>query len=188
MAGDETTGRTETTGPAATAVTARHGAGIDRTEEWDAAARPATCAPRPTARRRRRGACTTSPSCSSDVERTIAFYQDLLELPLTELFENRDYQGSTHFFFDIGNGNSLAFFDFPGLDLGPYAEGLGGLHHLAISVEPERWHAPEGQARRRWACPSTSEGGTSLYFQGPDGERIELIADPLGEMYGSPVV
>ena len=51
---------------------------------------------------------------SSDVERTIDFYQGLLEFPLTELFENRDYQGSTHFFFDIGNGNALAFFDFPG--------------------------------------------------------------------------
>jgi catechol-2,3-dioxygenase len=31
-------------------------------------------------------------------------------------------------------------------------------------------------------------GGTSLYFSGPDGERIELIADRLGEMYGCPVV
>ena len=58
----------------------------------------------------------------------------MLEFPLTEMFENRDYQGSTHFFFDIGNGNLLAFFDLPGLDLGPYAEVLGGLHHLAISV------------------------------------------------------
>ena len=28
---------------------------------------------------------------------------------------------------DVGNGNLLAFFDFPGLDLGPYAEVLGGL-------------------------------------------------------------
>jgi hypothetical protein len=46
------------------------------------------------------------------------------------MFENRDYQGSTHFFFDIGNGNALAFFDMPGLDLRPYAEVLGGLHHL----------------------------------------------------------
>src|SRR3954453_4209081 len=76
---------------------------------------------------------------SSDVERTIRFYQDLLEFPLTEIFENRDYRGSNHFFFDIGNGNLLAFFDLPGLDLGPYAEVLGGLHHIAISVEPERW-------------------------------------------------
>ena len=76
------------------------------------------------------------------------FYQEVLEFPLTEIFENRDYQGSNHFFFDIGNGNLLAFFDFPGLDLGPYAEVLGGLHHIAISVEPEQLGAAEGQPRR----------------------------------------
>ena len=29
---------------------------------------------------------------------------------------------------------------------------------------------------------------TSVYFTGPDGERLELIADPLGEMYGSTVL
>ena len=61
---------------------------------------------------------------SSDVERTIRFYQELLGFPLTELIENRDYPGSSHFFFDIGHGNLLAFFDFPGLDVGPYAEVL----------------------------------------------------------------
>ena len=82
---------------------------------------------------------------SSDVERTVLFYQDLLEFPLTDMFENRDYKGSTHFFFDIGNGNSIAFFDLPGLDLGPYAEVLGGLHHLAISVEPDRWTHLKGK-------------------------------------------
>ena len=121
---------------------------------------------------------------SSDVERTIAFYQGLLEFPLTELFENRDYRGSTHFFFDIGNGNLLAFFDFPGLDLGPYAEVLGGLHHLAISVEPERW---EHLAAKLDAAgvPNQRMSGSSVYFQGPDGERLELISDPLKEMYGT---
>src|ERR1700733_9292739 len=82
---------------------------------------------------------------SSDVERTIRFYQDLLEFPLTEIFENRDYAGSNHFFFDLGNGNLLAFFDFPGLDLGPYGEVLGGLHHLAISVEPQQWQRLRGK-------------------------------------------
>src|SRR3982074_2206176 len=76
---------------------------------------------------------------SSDGERTIRFYQDLLEFPLTEIFENRDYRGSNHFFFDIGNGNTIAFFDFPDLGLGAYAEVLGGLHHLALSVTPEQW-------------------------------------------------
>ena len=76
------------------------------------------------------------------------FYQDVLGFPLTELIENRDYPGSSHFFFDIGNGNLLAFFDFPGLDVGPYAEVLGGLHHMAISVEPERWAAARRAAHR----------------------------------------
>ena len=123
----------------------------------------------------------------SDVERTIRFYQELLEFPLTEIFENRDYQGSNHFFFDIGNGNLLAFFDFPGLDLGPYAEVLGGLHHLAISVEPDALGAPRANLDEA-GMEYLAESGTSIYFRDPDGARLELIADPLGEMYGSPVL
>jgi catechol 2,3-dioxygenase-like lactoylglutathione lyase family enzyme len=123
---------------------------------------------------------------SGDVERTVRFYQELLEFPLTEIFENRDYRGSNHFFFDIGNGNLLAFFDFPGLDLGPYAEVLGGLHHVAISVEPQRWeHLKQKLATA--GVPYQEESGTSIYFRDPDGARLELIADPLGEMYGTAV-
>jgi catechol 2,3-dioxygenase-like lactoylglutathione lyase family enzyme len=123
----------------------------------------------------------------ADVERTIRFYQDLLEFPLTDIFENRDYQGSNHFFFDIGNGNLLAFFDFPGLDLGPYAEVLGGLHHMAISVEPAKWERLKGKLDVA-GVPYQMESGTSIYFRDPDGARMELIADPLGEMYGSKVL
>lgn len=123
---------------------------------------------------------------SSNVERTIAFYQDVLEFPLTELFENRDYQGSTHFFFDIGNGNLLAFFDFPGLDLGPYAEVLGSMHHLAISVSPEK-HAYLKSKLADAGVTIDLDHDTSIYFSGPDGERLELIADKLGEMYGESV-
>ena len=124
---------------------------------------------------------------SSDVERTVRFYQDVLGFPLTELIENRDYPGSSHFFFDIGNGNLLAFFDFPGLDVGPYAEVLGGLHHMAISVEPERWN---DLVRRLTdaGVEHTVHSGVSVYFRDPDGARIELIADPLGEMYGHHVL
>jgi catechol 2,3-dioxygenase-like lactoylglutathione lyase family enzyme len=119
----------------------------------------------------------------ADVERTIGFYQDLLEFPLTDLFENRDYEGSTHFFFDIGNGNALAFFDFPGLDLGAYAEVLGGLHHLAISVPPDRWERLK-QKLDAAGIEYQHVDGSSLYFRDPDGTRVELISDPLGEMYG----
>jgi catechol 2,3-dioxygenase-like lactoylglutathione lyase family enzyme len=120
---------------------------------------------------------------SSDVARTVDFYQGLLEFPLTEIFENRDYKGSNHFFFDVGNGNRLAFFDFPGLDVGPYQEVLGGLHHIAISVEPERWE----HLRRKLDAAGVEyllESRVSIYFRDPDGARLELLADPLGEMYG----
>ena len=124
---------------------------------------------------------------SSDVEQTIRFYQDLLEFPLTELIENRDYPGSSHFFFDIGNGNLLAFFDFPGLDVGPYQEVLGGLHHIAISVEPARWERLRDKLTAA-GVELVEHSEVSLYFRDPDGARIELIADPLGEMYGSKVL
>jgi catechol 2,3-dioxygenase-like lactoylglutathione lyase family enzyme len=124
---------------------------------------------------------------SSDVEQTVRFYQDLLEFPLTDIFENRDYRGSNHFFFDIGNHNLVAFFDFPGLDLGPYAEVLGGLHHIAISVEPEKWRRLRAKLDDA-GIEYLLESGTSIYFRDPDGLRVELIADPLGEMYGTKVL
>jgi catechol 2,3-dioxygenase-like lactoylglutathione lyase family enzyme len=122
-----------------------------------------------------------------DVEETIRFYQGVLEFPLTEIVENRDYPGSNHFFFDLGNGNLLAFFDFPGLDLGPYAEVLGGLHHIAVSVAPQTWD----RLRRRLGeagVEYVQESGTSIYFRDPNGARLELIADPLGQMYGAAVL
>jgi len=122
-----------------------------------------------------------------DVEETIRFYQGVLEFPLTEIFENRDYKGSNHFFFDVGNDNLLAFFDFPGLDLGPYAEVLGGLHHIAISVEPETWERLERRLEDA-GVEYQSESGTSIYFRDPNGARLELIADPLGAMYGAKVL
>ncbi len=120
---------------------------------------------------------------SGDVERTIRFYQDVVGFPLTELVENRDYPGSSHFFFDIGHGNLLAFFDFPGLDLGPYAEVFGGLHHLAISVDPGHWEAAVARLAEAGVAHEV-HSEVSVYFTDPDGARIELIADPLGEMYG----
>ena len=124
---------------------------------------------------------------SGDVERTVLFYQELLEFPMTEIFENRDYPGSNHFFFDIGNGNLIAFFDFPGLDVGPYAEVLGGLHHVCISVEPERWQHLKDKLDAA-GVEYVAESGSSIYFRDPDGARLELISDPLGEMYGTTVL
>ena len=120
----------------------------------------------------------------ADPERTIRFYQDVVGFPLVELFENRDYEGSSHFFFDIGNGNMLGFFDFPGLGLEPVPEGLGGVQHFAISVTPEVFEA----AKVRLADAGVEYLGPdmgvkeSIYFKDPDNIQVELIRQPLFEM------
>jgi glyoxylase I family protein len=120
----------------------------------------------------------------ADPERTIRFYQDVVGFPLVELFENRDYEGSSHFFFDIGNGNMLGFFDFPGLGLEPVPEGLGGVQHFAISVTPEVFEAAKVRLADAGVEYLGPEMGVkeSIYFKDPDNIQVELIRQPLFEM------
>lgn len=117
----------------------------------------------------------------SDVERTIAFYQGLLGFPLVDVRENRDYPGSTHFFFDLGHGNMLAFFDFPGHDMPEWQETLGNLQHIAISVEPASWDRLKARLEEAGIEYVGPDRGAlnSLYFRGPDGEGLELLKEPL---------
>ena len=117
----------------------------------------------------------------SDVEQTIRFYQDLLGFPLVELVENRDYPGSSHLFFDLGNSTLLGFFDFPGLGLEPGVEAIGTVQHLAISAARDRWE----EVRDRLDAAGVPYAGPdrgieeSMYFKDPDGIQIELLSDPL---------
>jgi glyoxylase I family protein len=121
-----------------------------------------------------------------DVEETITFYQDLLGFPLVELVENRDYEGSSHFFFDIGHGNLLGFFDFPGHEHPEATETLGGVQHIAISVDDEQFRS----AKRRLDGSGIDYLGPdrgvedSLYFRDPNGAPIELYREVLGVFEG----
>lgn len=89
-----------------------------------------------------------------DMARTVAFYRDLLGMPLIKTIDLPGGMGQ-HFFFDIGNGDSLAFFWFrdapdaaPGVAAPATLPGGGGLvsahgsmNHLALSVPPEKFDA-----------------------------------------------
>src|SRR5499426_1155960 len=114
-----------------------------------------------------------------DVEETIQFYQEFLGFPLVELVENRDYAGSSHFFFDIGNRNLLGFFDFPGHDHPAFEETIGNVQHIAISVDPEHFDA----ARKRFDEHGIDYLGpdrgvdNSLYIRDPNGTGIELYCE-----------
>lgn len=125
-----------------------------------------------------------------DVETTIRFYQDLLGFPLVELVENRDYPGSSHFFFDVGNRTLLGFFDFPGHDHPEFHETIGGVQHIALSVSPEQF----ASAKERFDAAGIEYLGPdrgvddSLYVRDPNGVGIELYREQLGIFEGTTLV
>lgn len=125
-----------------------------------------------------------------DVEETIRFYQELLGFPLVELVENRDYAGSSHFVFDVGNRNLLGFFDFPGHDHPDFSETIGAVQHIALSVSAEEFAA----ARRRLDEAGVAYVGPdrgiddSLYIRDPNGVGIEFYQEELGRFEGEPLL
>jgi glyoxylase I family protein len=121
-----------------------------------------------------------------DVEETIRFYQEFLGFPLVELVENRDYVGSSHFFFDLGNHNLLGFFDFPGHDHQPYLETIGALQHMAISVDSEQFEAAKAKLDAAGVDYLGPDRGVldSVYFRDPNGMGIELYREELGRFEG----
>lgn len=87
-----------------------------------------------------------------DMARTVDFYTNVLGMPLTKTIELPNNYGQ-HFFFDIGNGDSLAFFWFPtapeaapGISspVGMPGEGElvtahGSMNHVAFDVPSEKF-------------------------------------------------
>ena len=122
-----------------------------------------------------------------DVEETIQFYQEFLGFPLVELVENRDYAGSSHFFFDIGNHNLLGFFDFPGHEHPAFTETIGGVQHLAISISPEQYDAARKMLDEAGVAYLGPDRGVeeSMYFRDPNGVGLELYREELGVFNGT---
>jgi catechol 2,3-dioxygenase-like lactoylglutathione lyase family enzyme len=86
-----------------------------------------------------------------DMARTVEFYTQVLGMPLTKTIALPN--GGQHFFFDVGNGDHLAFFWFPGAHEaapgisspaalpggGDIATAHGSMNHLAFNVPLERF-------------------------------------------------
>lgn len=122
-----------------------------------------------------------------DVEATIQFYQGFLGFPLVELVENRDYAGSSHFFFDIGNRNLLGFFDFPGHEHPPFTETIGAVQHVALSISSEQFTVAKAKldaAGIEYLGPDRG-ANDSLYLRDPNGVGIELYRERLGVFAGA---
>jgi glyoxylase I family protein len=121
-----------------------------------------------------------------DVEKTIRFYQEFLGFPLVELVENRDYAGSSHFFFDIGNRNLLGFFDFPGHEHPDFHETIGAVQHLALSVTPANFDKIKAKLDAEGIDYLGPDRGVdnSLYIRDPNGIGVEFYREELGLFEG----
>ena len=112
----------------------------------------------------------------SELERTIAFYAEVLGMRLTQIVQNRDEPTSTHIFFDMGGGNQLAFFDFPENEPVRTVRGVGSMHHVALKTQPEQMHAIISRLDKyhiSYSMHGTPEAG-SIYVRDPDEILVEL--------------
>jgi catechol 2,3-dioxygenase-like lactoylglutathione lyase family enzyme len=87
-----------------------------------------------------------------DMARTVEFYRDVLGMPLVKTLDLPGGKGQ-HFFFDIGNGDSLAFFWFPGAPeaapgisapatlptQGDIRSAHGSMNHIAFNIPAEKF-------------------------------------------------
>ncbi|MEW4467537.1 VOC family protein [Parasphingorhabdus sp. JC815] len=87
-----------------------------------------------------------------DMAKTVEFYRDILGMPLVKTLDLPGGNGQ-HFFFDVGNGDCIAFFWFPnapeavpGISApealptkGNFMSAHGSMNHIAINIPAERF-------------------------------------------------
>lgn len=87
-----------------------------------------------------------------DMAKTVEFYRDIMGMPLVKTIDLPGGRGQ-HFFFDIGNGDSLAFFWFPeaaqaapGIAApaalptkGDFSSAHGSMNHIAFNVPADKF-------------------------------------------------
>ncbi|MFB6142235.1 MAG: VOC family protein [Halorientalis sp.] len=112
---------------------------------------------------------------------TVAFYRDVLGMPLVLRQPNLDDPSQTHLFFDTGDGRILTFFvsdDRPS-DRQPLRGGVGSVHHLAFSIDPAEFEEVMASLDDHGYSYNVFDRGIfhSLYTRDHDGLVIELAAD-----------
>jgi catechol 2,3-dioxygenase-like lactoylglutathione lyase family enzyme len=141
-----------------------------------------------------------------DMAKTVAFYRDVLGMPLVKTIDLPG-GGGQHFFFDLGNGDSLAFFWFPrapeahpGISSpaalptqGDFTSAHGSMNHIAFNVSADKFEEYYERLKAKGVevtkiinhdssptqMTERMNGDVfvrSVYFFGPDGECLEFAA------------
>jgi uncharacterized protein len=121
-----------------------------------------------------------------DLERSLAFYRDGLELPTSGIVGAEHEHGAVAFF-DLQHGLKLAVWPRRSLahDAGlevaaPGATDLSLGHNVSTRAEVDRVMAQAAGAGARLvkAAQDTFWGGYAGYFQDPDGHLWEVVYNP----------
>jgi catechol 2,3-dioxygenase-like lactoylglutathione lyase family enzyme len=117
----------------------------------------------------------------SNEEDTVAFYRDLLGMPLVLRQPNLDDPSQTHLFFDTGDDRILTVFvsDDRNSNRGQVRGGVGSVHHLCFSVAPERYGDVMTALDEAGKGYNVFDRGIfhSIYTTDNNGLVIELSAD-----------
>ncbi len=134
---------------------------------------------------------------TDDMKATIDFYSDVLGLPLIHAMKippglgtgplnrgNPPFENLRHYFFDMGNDSTLAFFEIPkGAKPHGDRDAIGVMQHVAFATSPEGAGTLLERLRERaleFQGPiETVPGLLSVYFFDPNGIRLEFAWRPV---------
>ena len=115
----------------------------------------------------------------SNRQATIDFYTGVLGMPFVFEQPSLDVPEETHLYFDPGDGRLLTFFVRPTRqnDPEPNPEGIGNLHHLALTVSRATYtqiaHRLEERGIKNTG-PIDRGFMDSIYFRDPNGQLLEI--------------
>lgn len=118
---------------------------------------------------------------TTDMDATVRFYHGVLGARLVAHLGNRSFR---HYFFEIGPQNTLAFFEYRGVDLQPFAKPAGvpdgravQFDHLSLNLADEEALLRLRSRLKAAGCEVTDvvDHGfiRSVYFTDPNGIALE---------------
>ncbi len=142
---------------------------------------------------------------TGDLDATVRFYRDILEMPLVAAIGSHagaESKPFKHYFFELGAGNTIAFFEWPGVkaEHKPAGEPVSGnvqFDHISFNVESEADLLALQRRLREHGIQATRvvDHGFihSIYFTDPNGIALEAsywVTDPTGQppAYGDKVL
>ena len=134
--------------------------------------------------------------CTDDIKATTEFYTRVLGMPLIHALKvppglgtgkgnrgNPPYEEIRHYFFDMGNDSTIAFFEIPkGKEPAANRNAIGSMQHCSFVVPPERFREIEERLKANndaFIGPIPQMPGLDgIYFMDPNGIRLEFACQP----------